>query len=66
MDQNETCVRRTTSEAPFADIEAIYQMAGGDRRVMVLIELMSKQVRVPVAPASLRKVGCSFLKATPS
>jgi transcriptional antiterminator RfaH len=45
------------TEAPFADIEVIYQMADGDRRVMVLIELLSKQVRVRVAPANLRKVG---------
>ena len=29
----------------------------GERRVMVLIELLSKQVRVRVAPANLRKVG---------
>ncbi len=45
------------TEAPFAGIVGIYQMADGERRVMVLIELMSRQVRVPVAPASLRKVG---------
>lgn len=45
------------TETPFADIEGIYQMADGDRRVMVLIELLSKQVPVRVAPASLRKVG---------
>ena len=32
-------------------------MADGERRVMVLIELLSKQVRVRVAPANLRKVG---------
>ena len=41
----------------FAGIEGIYQMADGERRVMVLIELLSKQVRVRVAPANLRKVG---------
>ena len=45
------------TEAPFAGIECIYQMAEGERRVMVLIELLSKQVRVRVAPANLRKVG---------
>ncbi|MBM4128469.1 MAG: transcription/translation regulatory transformer protein RfaH [Nitrospira sp.] len=44
------------TEAPFAGIEGIYQMADGERRVMVLIELLSKQVRVRVAPANLRKV----------
>ena len=45
------------TEAPFAGIEGIYQMADGERRVMVLIELLSKQVRVRVAPVHLRKVG---------
>lgn len=45
------------TEMPFAGIEGIYQMADGERRVMVLIELLSKQVRVRVAPANLRKVG---------
>lgn len=45
------------TEAPFAGMEGIYQMADGERRVMVLIELLSKQVRVHVAPANLRKVG---------
>lgn len=45
------------TEAPFGDIEGVYQMADGDRRVMVLIEILSKQVRVHVSPASLRKVG---------
>lgn len=45
------------TEAPFTDVEGIYQMADGERRAMVLIELLSKQVRVQVVPASLRKVG---------
>ena len=44
------------TEGPFAGIEGIYQMADGDRRVMVLIELMSKKVVVPVMAADLRKV----------
>jgi len=44
-------------EAPFAGLEGIYQMAEGERRVMVLIEILGKQVRVPVAPCSLRKAG---------
>ena len=43
------------TEAPFAGIEGIYQMVDGDRRVMVLIELLSKLVAVRVAPTSLRK-----------
>ena len=49
--------RVRVTEAPFKDIEAIYHMADGERRSMVLVELLSKQVRVQVAPASLRKVG---------
>jgi len=44
------------TETPFAGIDGIYQMADGECRVMVLIELLSKQVWVRVAPASLRKV----------
>lgn len=44
------------TEAPFAGIEGVYQMADGDRRVMVLIEILSKPVAVCVTPASLRKV----------
>jgi transcriptional antiterminator RfaH len=44
-------------EAPFAGVEGIYQMADGERRVIVLIEILSKPVAVRVAPARLRKVG---------
>ncbi len=44
------------TDVPFADIEGIYQMADGERRVMVLIEILSKPVAVRVAPATLRKV----------
>jgi transcriptional antiterminator RfaH len=43
--------------APFAGIEGIYQMTNGERRVMVLIEILSRPVSVHVAPASLRKAG---------
>ncbi len=44
------------TEAPFAGIEGIYQMAEGEHRVMVLIEILSKPVAVRVPPATLRKV----------
>lgn len=44
-------------DAPFAGVEGIYQMADGERRVMVLIELLSRQVQVRISPASLRKAG---------
>jgi transcriptional antiterminator RfaH len=46
-------VRITT--APFADIEGIYQMTDADQRVMVLIELMSKRVKVCLTPFDIRK-----------
>lgn len=45
------------TESPFSDIEGIYQMAEGERRVMVLIELLSKPVTLGVPLASLRKIG---------
>jgi transcriptional antiterminator RfaH len=43
--------------APFAGIEGIYQITDGERRVMVLIEILSKRVAVGVSPTALRKVG---------
>ena len=43
------------TEVPFAGIEGICQMADGERRDMVLIEILSKPVAVPVAPAGLSK-----------
>jgi len=42
---------------PFVDIEGIYQMTDADQRVMVLIELMSKPVKIHLAPSDLQKVG---------
>jgi transcriptional antiterminator RfaH len=44
------------TEGPFAGLEAIYQMASGEGRVMVLLNLMSKQVKMTLGPSSLRKV----------
>jgi hypothetical protein len=38
-----------------AGVGGIYHMADGERRVMVLIEILSKPIAVRVAPASLRK-----------
>jgi len=43
--------------APFAGVEGLYQMADGQQRAMVLIELLSRPVRVPVALVNLRKAG---------
>lgn len=44
------------AEEPFVGIKGVYKMADGERRVMVLIEILSKPVVIRVAPASLRKV----------
>ncbi len=43
------------TEYPFAGIEGVYQMTDGDHRVMVLIEILSKPVKVRVSPAGLHK-----------
>jgi len=43
-------------DGPFAGLEAIYQMDDGERRAMVLIEILSKPSLLTVSPASLRKV----------
>ena len=44
------------TDGPFLGVEAIYQMADGESRVMVLLNIMSKQVKMTVSPASIRKV----------
>jgi len=41
---------------PYVDIEGIYQMTDADQRVMVLIELMSKPVKICLAPTALQKL----------
>lgn len=43
-------------DGPFAGLQAIYQMADGENRAMVLIEILSKPSRLAISPASLRKV----------
>jgi transcriptional antiterminator RfaH len=43
-------------DGPFTGLEAVYQMADGERRAMVLIELLSKPTRLTVLPAKLRRV----------
>jgi transcriptional antiterminator RfaH len=40
----------------FAGLEGIYQMADGESRAMVLIEILSKPVRIAVEPVELRKL----------
>lgn len=44
------------ADGPFAGLEAVYQMTDGERRAMVLIELLSKPTRLTVLPARLRRV----------
>jgi transcriptional antiterminator RfaH len=43
------------TQGPFAGLEAVYQMGNGIARVMVLIEIISKQVRLSIEPGSLSK-----------
>lgn len=45
------------TDGAFVGLEAIYQMADGDQRVIVLIELMNQSVSMRVAPASLQRAG---------
>ncbi len=44
-------------DGPFAGLECIFQSIDGTQRVMILIELMSKPVRMAVSPNSIRKAG---------
>lgn len=44
------------ADGPFVGVEAIYQMADGEGRVMLLLNILSKQVKMTVSPASVRKV----------
>ena len=44
------------AKGPFAGMQAVYQMASGENRAMVLIELMGKAAQMQIAPASLRKI----------
>jgi len=48
--------RLTITDGPFAGIEAIYQMDKGESRVMVLIELLSKSVKLQLDLVSLKKM----------
>lgn len=47
----------TLKEGPFAGIEAVYQMTDAYSRAVVLIELLSKPVKMAVPPVQLRKLG---------
>jgi transcriptional antiterminator RfaH len=44
------------TSGPFAGFEGVFQMSSGEQRALVLIEFLHKPVRVPIAPADLRKI----------
>ncbi|MDI1245445.1 MAG: transcription/translation regulatory transformer protein RfaH [Rhodoferax sp.] len=44
------------TEGPFVGLEAIYQMSDGEQRVMVLLNIMSKSVKLSLEPNEVRKV----------
>ena len=44
------------TDGPFAGLEAIYQAPDGEHRIMVLLNLLSKPVKLAVSPASIRKL----------
>lgn len=44
------------TEGPFVGIEGVFDIRDGEQRVMVLIEMLSKPVRVPLHPTQLRRV----------
>ncbi len=48
--------RVLVTEGAFAGVEGIFQMRDGQARAMVLIELLSRQVKLPVDPAALRRL----------
>jgi len=43
------------TDGPFKGIDAIYQATDGEGRVMVLLELMSKPVRMTIEPTRVKK-----------
>jgi transcriptional antiterminator RfaH len=45
------------AEGPFVGLQAVYQMASGENRAMVLIEIMGKAAQMQIAPSSLLKLG---------
>jgi transcriptional antiterminator RfaH len=44
------------TNGPFAGVEAIYHMPDGEGRVLVLFNIMSKQVKFAVTPTGIRKL----------
>lgn len=48
--------RVRVADGPFAGLEGVFQMRDGEMRAMVLIELLSRPVSLPIDPAALRPV----------
>jgi transcriptional antiterminator RfaH len=44
------------TDGPFVGVEGIYQMADGEDRVMLLLNILSKQVKMTISPAIVRKI----------
>ncbi len=44
------------TEGPFVGLQAIYHLADSESRVIVLLNILSKQVKMAVPPASIRKL----------
>ena len=44
------------TSGPFAGLEGVYQLADGSARAFMLVELLSKQVKLPVRPEDLKKL----------
>jgi transcriptional antiterminator RfaH len=43
------------TQGPFAGLEAVYQMSDGESRVMLLLSILSKNVKLTLALTSIRK-----------
>lgn len=43
------------TQGPFAGLDAVYQMTDAQGRVMVLLDILSKQVKLTVTPTEVRK-----------
>ena len=48
--------RLVVTDGPFAGVEGMFQMSDGGQRVILLIELMSKQVSLKLAPNQVKAV----------
>lgn len=44
------------TDGAFAGLDAIYQMSDGEQRVMVLLNIMSKPVKLSLEPTEVRKI----------